>query len=275
MEPAWLPAAFAVVAVVAAALVASSAATWRRRRAASSERVSAMRRRLAACELRQDRLLQGFNGVLFLVQAAHDSMAEHPAKATEILDQALRRGDLEIRAVRLAMQPLRDDVDSSGDIFDALVTLGLDLVRIDGDPLLRYRVLQEGAARTLRPLFLDDVRGLVRMAVRSARRHGRPTAIEVQLAFRTEDFRVLVRDDGQGLSPSFDSRALAESSALYRSLSRVQARTGASGGRFKAWSGRQAGTELELSFSARRAYSDNLTNHLGSTRQPESRRWKR
>ena len=202
-----------------------------------------------------DRLLQDFIGTIFIVQAARNLLSEHPERAAELLDGALEEGDQAVRQGRLALEEASADAGDPDDVAEAISALGRELQEGDGCEGLAYRVLQHGHPRALHPLLRDGIYGIVRTAVRDAARHARPSLVEVELHFAPERFRVLVRDDGQGIEAAASRPAGGERVEALRRLAVLRQHAREHGGRLEAWSRPGAGTEIELTFTALQAYA--------------------
>ena len=66
---------------------------------------------------------------------------------------------------------------------------------------IEFRVIAEGQRRLLHPLLRDEVYRIGREALTNAFRHARASHIEVELKYCSNQFRLLVRDDGCGIEP--------------------------------------------------------------------------
>ena len=66
---------------------------------------------------------------------------------------------------------------------------------------VEFRVISEGQRRPLHPLLRDEIYRIGREAVTNAFRHARANHIELELKYGSNQFRLLVRDDGCGIEP--------------------------------------------------------------------------
>src|SRR6476660_5182733 len=93
-------------------------------------RVRSLRR--IAREL-HDSLLQGFQGLMFRLQAVRDLLPGRASEAMQALDIALDRGDKAIAEGRDAVSDLRKSKDGENDIAKALTALGEELAVQSGN----------------------------------------------------------------------------------------------------------------------------------------------
>jgi signal transduction histidine kinase len=92
---------------------------------------------------------------------------------------------------------------------------------------------------------------IAKEALRNAFQHSYGTQIEVELRYHGRQFRLRVRDDGQGVDPQILASGGREG---HFGLKGMHERAELAGGRLKVWSARGAGTELELTIPGTRAY---------------------
>jgi ligand-binding sensor domain-containing protein/signal transduction histidine kinase len=201
-----------------------------------------------------DSLLQGFQGLMFRLQAVRELLPEPPGAAAESLDVALRIGDEAIGEGRDAVQNLRSATFEDGDLSTALGALGAELaVGTEAQATPEYRTVVEGQPRELNPDVRDNVYRIVREAVRNAYEHAKARHIETELSFGGSDLCIRVRDDGIGV----DAQILAHGRRRgHWGLPGMRERSQSIGGRLKVWSEMNAGTEVELRISAAIAYAE-------------------
>jgi ligand-binding sensor domain-containing protein/signal transduction histidine kinase len=200
-----------------------------------------------------DSLLQGFQGLMFRLQAVRQLLPERPGDASKFLDSAMEVGDQAICEGRDAVENLRSSTFDDGDLASVLGALGAELaVATDAQVPPEYRVVIEGKPRELRPDVRDDICRIAREAVRNAYRHANARHIETEVTFADTELRVRVRDDGIGV----DSTILARGQrAGHWGLPAMRERGESIGGRLNVWSEKNAGTEVELRISAVIAYA--------------------
>lgn len=218
----------------------------------------------------QDRMVQGFAGLLFLMQAARNVLPDNNEKAIAVLDDAIKQGDRSLREYVVAMEQLHVGDHDHDDMVESIAALGREIgKRGEGAPI-EYRVLQEGLPRIIRPMLRDEVYRVVRAAVLYAVRFSEPSLVEVEIDFSNRRLRVCVRDDGVGIT-STDGR---QDSGAQDRLSDMQEGVRELGGQFRVWSRQTAGTEIELTFGARRAYLHESTGPRHWLRHIAGLSWK-
>jgi ligand-binding sensor domain-containing protein/signal transduction histidine kinase len=201
-----------------------------------------------------DSLLQGFQGLMFRLQAVRQLLPERPGDAAKFLDSAMQVGDQAIGEGRDAVQNLRSSTFEEGDLATMLGALGAELaVGTEPQATPEYRVMVEGMPRELSPDVRDDIYRIAREAVRNAYQHANARHIETEVTFGDADLSIRVRDDGIGV----DSTILARGQRPgHWGLPVMRERSESIGGRLKVWSERNAGTEVELCVSAAVAYTE-------------------
>lgn len=198
-----------------------------------------------------DSLLQGFQGLMFRLQAVRDLLPDRAAEAVEELDGALERGDEAIAEGREAVRDLRAWAAGGADLEDSLKALGDELQARPGEKAASYRVLVQGKVRLMAPLVRDEVYRIAREAFRNAVQHARAGKIEAEIDYGEAAFQLRVRDDGVGI----DSEVLGRSTRTgHWGLQGMRERAEALGGHLEVWSEHSAGTEVELAIPAAIAY---------------------
>jgi signal transduction histidine kinase len=198
-----------------------------------------------------DSLLQGFQGLMFRLQALRD-MLPGPPEAIEALDIALDRADKAIVEGRDSVADLRQSIIDNTDMAQALTALGQELAlqKSNGtDPCVR--VLVEGKQRDLDPLLRDEVYRIAREALRNAFRHAQAQKIEAQITYGDSEFLLHVRDDGNGIGPEVLDRG---GRAGHYGIPGMRERAKSFGGKLEVWSESRAGTEVQLIIPASIAY---------------------
>jgi ligand-binding sensor domain-containing protein/signal transduction histidine kinase len=199
-----------------------------------------------------DSLLQGFQGLMFRLQAVRDLLPDRPGEAVEELEGALDRADKAIVEGREAVSDLRAAAVIESDLEQLLTGLGDELEPAKGEALPSYRVLVEGKPRRLAPLVRDEVYRIAREAFRNAVQHARAGHIEAELDFGQATFCLRVRDDGVGV----DRDALASRSrGGHWGVQGMRERAATLGGNLELWSEHGVGTEVELTIPANKAYA--------------------
>jgi signal transduction histidine kinase len=247
---------------IALCVVGGAAAVW----ALVRLRVRQVRRRLEermedrlnertriAREL-HDSLLQGFQGLMFRLQAVRQLLPERPGDAAKFLDSAMQVGDQAIGEGRDAVQNLRSSSFDDRDLAASLSALGTELRKgIDPPSKPEYRVVVEGRPRELTAIVRDEAYRIAREAVSNAYQHARAGHIETEVTFGDADLTIRVRDDGIGLDPQILARGQRSG---HWGLPGMRERSESFGGHLHVWSEGNAGTEVELQIPADIAYSE-------------------
>jgi signal transduction histidine kinase/ligand-binding sensor domain-containing protein len=198
-----------------------------------------------------DSLLQGFQGLMFRLQAVRDLLPDRAAEAVEELDGALERGDEAIVEGREAVRDLRTSTAARTDLEDSLEALADELRARPGETAPSYRVLVQGKVRPMAPLVRDDVYRIAREAFRNAVQHALAGKIEAEIDYGDGAFQLRVRDDGVGIDPEVLGRRIRTG---HWGLQGMRERAEALGGHLEIWSEPSLGTEVELAIPARIAY---------------------
>ena len=183
-----------------------------------------------------DTLLQSFQGLMLRFQVVDDLLP--PGQAKEALGIALERADQAIVEGRDAVRDLRSSTLLTNDLAQAVKALGDELASEDS---ATFRLVVEGPARDLHPILRDEIYRVAREAVRNAFHHARAHSIEAEITYG-ESLRLRVRDDGRGMDPAI----LEEGRQGHYGLPGMRERARRIGGKLEVWSGKGAGTEVEL-----------------------------
>jgi signal transduction histidine kinase len=218
-----------------------------------------------------DSLIQGFQGMMFRLEAVRRLLPNRPEEAADHLDVAIDAGLAAINEGRQAVGELRVAGPVGTDLPQALADLGSEF---EPDSQLAgqlpgnyrgaapdFRVLVQGRAIALKPIVRDEVYRIAREAVRNSFRHARAGSVEVEIVFAEGTFTVRVRDDGVGLDPAVLEHGYRKG---HWGLPGMRERALEFGGELDVWSQRNAGTEIELKIDARIAY----------VRRPRALRWR-
>jgi signal transduction histidine kinase len=201
-----------------------------------------------------DSLLQGFQGLMFRLQAVRQLLPGRAGDAAKALESALQLGDKAVFEGRDAVENLRSSSLDDRDLVTSLTTLGVELgVETEHQPAPHYGLLIEGRPRQLTAVVRDEAYRIVREAARNAYRHAQAQEIETEVTFADAELRIRVRDNGVGIDP----RILANGKKPgHWGLPGMRERIGALGGHLYVWSESSAGTEIELRIPADIAYSE-------------------
>jgi signal transduction histidine kinase len=198
-----------------------------------------------------DSLLQGFQGLMFRLQAVRQLLPYRASEAAAQLDTALESGDRAIAAGRDAVRDLRESTLIQGDLGETLVSLGEEFGGTAAMQRPSYHVVVEGKPHTLDPLVRDEVYRIAREAIRNAFKHARATRIETELMYGPTHVSVRVRDDGIGIDPPVLAQGWRDG---HRGLPGMRERASTFKGELNVWSELGAGSEIELKVPAQMAY---------------------
>jgi signal transduction histidine kinase len=200
-----------------------------------------------------DSLLQGFQGLMFRLQAVRRMLPAKPLDAERALDVALDKADEVIAEGRDAVQDLRSSVFMESNLVAVIAAMGQEIVAsATTDAIPSFRVIVEGKERDLELAVRDEVYRIAREATRNAFRHAAARAIEVEISYGELQFSVRVRDDGIGLDPNIVDEGKRSG---HWGLPGMRERAASFGGNLSVWSERGAGTEVEVSIPGGIAYA--------------------
>jgi ligand-binding sensor domain-containing protein/signal transduction histidine kinase len=201
-----------------------------------------------------DTLLQSFQGLIVVFQAARNLLPGRADQAADVLDDGLRQAADAIVEGRNAIQNLRVNPSMDRDLESLLTAAGRELARspeAEGS-VPAFRVLVEGSRQPLAPLLQDEIYRIGREMLRNAFQHAQAGRIEAEIRYDRRMFRLRIRDDGKGI----DSSVLQQGAHRgHWGLRGMHERAKGMGGRLKIWSEPGAGTEAELTVPARSAYA--------------------
>jgi signal transduction histidine kinase len=193
-----------------------------------------------------DTLLQGFLSASMQLHVAVDRLpADSPAKLSlsrvlELMGQVIDEG-------RNAVRGLRSSENSSPELEKAFSRIQHELGIDDEVP---FRIIVDGEPQPLHPVLRDEVYRIGREALVNAFRHARASTVEVELEYSTNQFRILVRDNGCGIDP----HVLQSGREGHFGLPGMRERAERIGARLRVWSRTEAGTEVELTVPSHVAF---------------------
>ena len=206
-----------------------------------------------------DTLLQSFHGLLLKFQTASRLLPGRPTEAKQKLDSAIEQAEEAIIEGRDAVEGLRASTVQNNDLALAIRTLGEELATEANNGPAKFRVVVEGVSRNLHPILRDEVYKIAAEALRNAFSHSQAGQIEVEIQYDNQQFRLRVRDDGQGFDPRIPAGQGLDG---HYGLSGMKERAKIAGGKLKIWSEVGAGTEVELEIPAKIAYATTVSEKL-------------
>jgi len=210
-----------------------------------------------------DTLLQTFQGVLPRFQAAIYTLPETAVDARKTLEEAVDQASQAITEGRDAVHGLRMSTVEKNDLAEAIRTIGEELAATrNNQRLTPFQVVVEGTPKNLNPILRDEVYRLAAEALRNAFQHAAARAVEVELRYERNCFRLRVRDDGKGIGQDV---LRADGREGHYGLHGMRERAELAGGKLTIWSEVDSGTEVDLIIPAARAYEKQMRPfwHLG------------
>ena len=176
-----------------------------------------------------------------------------PGKAREVLTSAIDQAVQSITSGREAVQGLRASAEESNDLAEAIGRLGKELAAAhSSSEAPSVQVAVEGTIRNLHPIVRDEVFRVAVEALRNVFQHSHATRVEVELWYDAREFRLRVRDDGQGIDPQILAGAGRQG---HFGLRGMRERAKLAGGKLALWSAPDSGTEVELLIPGSAAYT--------------------
>jgi signal transduction histidine kinase/ligand-binding sensor domain-containing protein len=140
---------------------------------------------------------------------------------------------------RHTVRHLRSQRSQEENLERALTQISSDLA---APRKVKYSVIVEGTPRSLRPVVRDEIYRIGGEALANVFRHANASAVETVLEYGGDHFRLLVRDDGQGIDPE----VLSAGREGHFGLSGMRERAQRIGAQLKIRTAAGAGTEIDL-----------------------------
>ena len=199
-----------------------------------------------------DTLLQSFQALLLHFQTGIIMLAQRPADARKLLEDALERASQAIAEGRDAISGLRMSTLEKNDLAVAIAAIAKELAEAQGsEASTAFQVHVEGTPRELHPILQDEIYRLATEALRNGFRHAAAQHVEVEIRYDEHYFRIRVRDDGKGIPSDVLS---ANGREGHYGLPGMRERAELAGGKLTIWTERDSGTEIEFMIQAARAY---------------------
>jgi signal transduction histidine kinase len=201
-----------------------------------------------------DTLLQSFQASVIQMQTARNIFPRRPEEAIQTLDNAIGSAEQAIDEGRSTIQDLRTAPAPHSELECLLTIAGQELANTQNSNGTQpvFGVSVNGTRRILSSILQDEVYRIGREALRNAFHHARASHIEIEIIYDNRDLRLRIRDDGKGI----DRNILQEGArAGHWGLPGIRERAKRIGARFDIWSEARAGTEIELTVPASRAYA--------------------
>jgi ligand-binding sensor domain-containing protein/signal transduction histidine kinase len=198
-----------------------------------------------------DSLLQGFQGLMYRLQAVRDLLPGRPETAMKALDVAMSGGDDAMTEGREAVQDLRSTPSFDRDLGQTISLLGKELLPSPHGKDVRLNLMVEGKSRLLDETVHDEVYRIAREALRNSFQHSSAKNIESEISYGEETFSLRIRDDGIGIGDRILDQGQRPG---HWGLPGMRERATALGGKLVVWSKPGAGTEIELIIPSEAAY---------------------
>jgi signal transduction histidine kinase/ligand-binding sensor domain-containing protein len=193
-----------------------------------------------------DTLLQSTQGLILLFQSFAGRLGRADPMRRQ-MEAALDQADHLLNEARDRVSDLRTTgIDS--DMTRALSRFVQELI---SDRAVGFKIVEVGSPMVLSLSVADDAYRIGREALSNAVSHAQPANIELEIAYDAKQFRMRVRDDGKGIA---DELLRAGARAHHFGLQGMRERAERNGGTLNIWSRDGAGTEVELTVPAARAY---------------------
>jgi signal transduction histidine kinase len=253
LPPWWGTLWFRVVCAVSLVLLAWSAYYYRLNQVAQRFNVRLEERTRIARDL-HDTLLQSFQGLMLRFQTVDEMLPTRPLEAKKALAGALDRADKALAEGRDAIKGMRTSTLIDHDLAQSMTTLMNDLheEQATGNwDSVAFRVLVEGAPRSVHPTLRDEIYRIARESLRNAFRHAQARHIETEITYSEPLLRLRFRDDGRGIDPDVLEHG---GRSGHWGLPGMRERAKHMGAQLDVWSKPGAGTEVDLSIPGSIAY---------------------
>jgi signal transduction histidine kinase/ligand-binding sensor domain-containing protein len=228
---------FALLCLTAALLAVWSVHRLRMRRVVTRLQLIGAERARVSREL-HDSLLQGFAGVVYLLEAAARQFEAAPKVSKQRLEQALDQADQSLREARQMIVSMRIPALENSTLVEALRATLEQMVC--GLPVnLQFEVkgrARQGPYEVEANIFL-----IAREAVTNSMSHASPTRVRSELRYTQKELHLTIEDDGAGFDPE-----IALTKAGHFGFRGMRERARQIGGRFSVESAAGRGTTIEV-----------------------------
>jgi signal transduction histidine kinase len=199
-----------------------------------------------------DTLLQSLQALLLNFHSVAYLLPDRPVDARDALETAIENARHAITEGREAVEGLRSVRHEGADLEATIGRLIRELAAHRNEPASPdFHVNVEGATRSLAPIVGNEVDRIAIEALRNAFLHARAQRIEVDIWYHTREFRLRVRDNGQGIDPE----RLQNGRDGHYGVTGMYERAKMVRGKLVFWSELGSGTEVELTIPASLAYA--------------------
>jgi signal transduction histidine kinase len=200
-----------------------------------------------------DTLLQSLHGVLLKLHGVTYLLPGKPDEAKKTLGSVIDEARQAVTEGRDTVYGLRASTITTNDLARSVNSLAEELAAgPNGRDSAGFQVRVEGNTRDLHPIVRDEVNRIAGEAVRNAYQHAHAGRIEVEIRYDARQFRLRVRDDGNGIAPKvLDGGGRAG----HFGLQGMRERAKLVEAKLVIWSELDSGTEIELTIPGSVAYA--------------------
>lgn len=197
-----------------------------------------------------DTFFQGVQGLFLRFHTATSKLPQNEP-TRDIFENALRQSDDVMKEGRELLLDLRSTTGDRRDLPCALAEAGSQFR--DLHPC-EFNVIVNGKARVLHPIVCDELSHIGKEALGNAFRHSHASQIEAEVHYETDQLRLRIRDDGEGIDPKVLKQGHRSG---HWGLPDMRERAKKIGTQVDVWSQSATGTEVEVKIPARLAYASN------------------
>lgn len=196
-----------------------------------------------------DSLLQGFVGVSMQINVAVEQLPENSPvkpqleKITKTIGQVIEEGRNTVQGLRSFE---REDFVNLERRFSQMRS------DLDAEKKTDFQFIEKGLPRKLCPVIADEIYYIGRESLVNAFHHSGAGKIVIETEYGTENFRILIRDDGSGI----DSTIIEAGREGHWGISGMRERAAKIGANLKISSRAGNGTEIEFSIPNHAAFEN-------------------
>lgn len=236
---------FVSMCLVLAGLASLAAYRWRVRSLQLRFRAVLEERGRLAREM-HDTVIQGCTSVSALLEAIASLERENQALHEELLNYARTQVRTTIDEARQAVWNLRHRDEPQEDLSQSAAAIAEHTSREFG---IAVEARSEGSRFPIPRSIAHEILMVIREGVFNAVLHGRPSRVEIEIAYGRDDLQVVVRDNGAG----FDPAAVARDGRAHYGIEGMRERVERLNGRIEWTSRTGTGHGTEVRFRIRRA----------------------
>jgi signal transduction histidine kinase len=190
---------------------------------------------------------------MFEFQAARNLLPGRVDEAMQSFDEAIGDTEKALAESRGAIQDLRSEPITNGNVADLLKAESTELANTAAKDreLPSFDLIEEGERRPLAPAANNEICRIALELLRNAFHHANASRIEAEIRYDDQALRVRIRDNGKGIDP----KVLKDGGKPgHWGLKGIRERAQRIESHLDFWSNASAGTEVELTVPATVAY---------------------